>query len=280
MRKYLITGANGAIGSRLCEILKEQGGDLYKLSHSEIDFSLGMGCKEAIKSILKDFKPNYIFHLAGTFSNDFEAAFSINVLSARCILESVADLNHQCRVLLVGSAAEYGIVQSADNPIPEDFSVKPVSIYGLTKAWQTQLAQMFAQHGMDVVIARIFNVDSRKTSELLFIGRLVRQITEIQAGIRTKLEFGRLSFIRDYIDVDLATRKLITVMNIGLTGQIYHVASGTPVVMRDLLRKHLLENNIDPSKITLIEGESNRVGPIVEEIYADTRKFQSLINNN
>jgi GDP-4-dehydro-6-deoxy-D-mannose reductase len=56
-----------------------------------------------------------------------------------------------------GSAAEYGIVEPSRTP-SRSHVLRPVSPYGVTKAYQTLIAGFYAhQHGVDVVVARLFN---------------------------------------------------------------------------------------------------------------------------
>jgi len=148
---------------------------------------------------------------------------------------------------LIGSAAEYGVVRLEENPIREDRVLNPVSIYGLTKAWQTQLAGYYASSGVDVVVARVFNLDGPRLSERLFIGRLQKQIAEVLACQKTVIELGPLTAIRDYVSTDEAADQVLAIAEHGETGRVYHVASGLPVKMRDILVRYLSIHKLDAS---------------------------------
>ena len=60
-------------------------------------------------------------------------------MSTKNIFDSIREINVKARVLLVGSAAEYGRIEEADNPVSEAHPLRPISIYGLTKVMQTTL---------------------------------------------------------------------------------------------------------------------------------------------
>ena len=122
-------------------------------------FQLDVRDRSRFVSAIDSVEPDLVLHLAATFANDFDEAYSVNVAATRHLLDKVEQSGRRTRILLVGSAAEYGVVRSDENPIREDRVLAPVSIYGLTKAWQTQLAGLYASRGVDVVVARIFNLD-------------------------------------------------------------------------------------------------------------------------
>lgn len=59
-------------------------------------------------------------------------------------------------------------------------------------------------------------------------------------------------------------------------GLCHHVASGKPVVMRDLLEDKLEENNLDISIVRETEEKSNRAGYDVPKIYIDMQRTSQL----
>lgn len=277
MIKVLVSGANGALGVGLCRHLENtKEFEVHKLSRSTLDFESHDNVKRQLKAILERTAPDIVFHLAASFSDDLDVAYSVNVQSTRWLLESVTELNAASRIVVIGSAAEYGAVQEADNPIVETQPLRPVTTYGLTKVWQTHLAQMNARMGADVVVARIFNLDAPGASESLFVGRLRRQIEELKTGKRRQLEFGSLQSVRDYVDVESAVCQLLKISRHGDRGEVYHVASGKPVRMMDFLRRRLLDNGLDIDFLDNVGQQSNRNGPDVPVIYADVSKTRAL----
>ena len=148
MKTVLVTGATGALGQAVITYLRNTG--KYQViatsrhGDNETIFSLDVGNAEQFTSVLNRTKPDLLLHLAATFVNDFDEAYAINVDATRHLLNTVQKLGLTMRILLVGSAAEYGAIRPEENPIREDHALNPVSIYGLSKAWQTQLAGLYA----------------------------------------------------------------------------------------------------------------------------------------
>lgn len=281
MKTVLVTGATGALGRAVIErLLKDVDWRVIATSrhrHDECGFQLDVRNREQILAAIKITKPDLILHLAATFVNDFDDAYVMNVEAARHLLEVVRQSGLGTRVLLIGSAAEYGVVRPEDNPIREDRVLNPVSIYGLTKAWQTQLAGLYANRGVNVVVARIFNLDGPRLSERLFIGRLQKQIDEVLSGRRSVIELGPLTATRDYVSIDVAADQILAIAAHGESGRVYHVASGKPIKMRDLLIHYLAIHKLDVSIVQEAADLTNRIGYDVPVIYADVTNTMQLM---
>lgn len=275
MHKVLITGANGALGKAVAASFADMSNiEILKAMRSTNDDSelrLDVLDKQQVVSVIQIHQPRIIVHLAATFDADFEQSYKTNVLAAKYILDAVRDQQAKTRVLLIGSAAEYGVINPEENPIKEDHVLTPVSVYGVTKAWQTQLATLYASYGVDVLVARVFNLEGNGLSDRLFIGRVHRQIEEFLSAKRTVIETGSLSATRDYVNLKEAASQILSIAKHGSQGKIYHVASGVPVVMRDLLKKMLSENNIKMNVVQESNALSNRKGYDVPVIYADVK---------
>ena len=146
--RILVTGAAGFTAFHLAKLLAANGDtpavcdELY-FSSQQTDkpeycanyIPCDLSQFEAVNSLISSINPNQIYHLAGSFTNDYSLDYAANVLSTKNILDSLLQSGINARVLLIGSAAEYGAIEKADNPIPESHALRPVSIYGLTKVY-------------------------------------------------------------------------------------------------------------------------------------------------
>lgn len=280
--KILVTGASGALGRLLCRRLASDSGvEVLRADLAPGDvpgsFLCDVADASAVTALVGATRPDRIFHLAGSASNDFEAARSVNADGARFLCEAVRRCGLRARLVVIGSAAEYGLVEPAENPVPEARALKPVSVYGVTKAFQTQLAGFYAtHHAVDVVVARPFNLFAPGLPENLFVGRAERLIAQFQRGEIAGLEFGNLSSARDYVDGEQALDQLLLIADKGVSGEVYHVASGRPIVMRELLARLLREASIDPAVVREAPERPTRMGTDVPMIYADISKTRAL----
>lgn len=236
--------------------------------------------KEEIRTLIQQIRPKLIFHLAGSFSNSYAIDLAVNSHSAKHIFDALLEMNLAARVVLFGSAAEYGVVESEENPIHEDHVLRPVSIYGLTKAYQTQLAYCYARaHGIDVVVARMFNLLLPGLSDRLFVGRVECMIAQVQQGSLDIIEVGNLEGVRDYVTGEEAIRQVDLIADKGRSGEVYHVGSGRPLKMRDLLEVLLRDAGLDWSIVRSKEECGARTGYDVPLIYADMTKTNALDGN-
>ena len=81
--KALLTGANGFLGKHLVNKLNLEGCEVYSLGRVKAEnanfFHLeSLEDKKTIERCLLDINPNYLFHLAGTVSNDGDGSKKVN----------------------------------------------------------------------------------------------------------------------------------------------------------------------------------------------------------
>lgn len=284
MTTVLLTGASGALGRAVLQRLQGRPG--YRVvaagrqqqpAGQQESVVLDLRNAAQTAEVLAQVAPDWIVHLAASFSADFDEAYAINVEATRQLLEAVAASARPVRLLLCGSAAEYGIIEPDENPVREDHVLRPVSVYGMTKAWQTQLAGVYAARGVDVRVARVFNLDGPGLSERLFIGRLQAQIDAVLAGRQGTIELGPLGATRDYLTTDEAAEQLLAIAAHAPAASVHHVASGVGVTMRELMMRHLEASGLDVAIVREAAELSNRSGYDVPVIYADVSKTQDLI---
>ena len=248
--RVLVTGAGGFSGRHLVTYLvSNHSGDISCTSPTSKAgknwFSCDLTEREAVSQLIEQVAPDQIYHLAGLNSNDLDADYRVNVLSAQNILETIIETQRQCRVLLIGSSAEYGFVREEDNPVNEDHVLTPMTIYGLTKVYQTYLMKFYySRYNLDIVMARPFNLMGRDAPTNLFIGRIYEQIEAFQAARASKIVVGNLENRRDYIPIEEAVRHYVLIMQRGNSGEIYNVGSGTSIPIRDVLKQILEENGL------------------------------------
>lgn len=282
MIKVLITGAQGVSGRNLVTLLSTVATmRIYRTDlHGEAErdyYSCDLTDADAVERMVEEIKPERIYHLAGGYSHDYKTNYSINVLATKHLLD--ACLKHELcvRVLLIGSAAEYGVIREEENPVREDHPLSAVSLYGLSKVYQTELMKYYRNvFDMDIVMARTFNLLGDGFSRKLFIGNLLQQIIDYKNGVIDKIMVGNLENRRDYLHVSEAVRYYEIIMENGLSGEIYNVGSGKSVKINDILDEIIAENGIDQSGIGFLENRSASKLDI-KDIFADRTKLDRLL---
>ena len=270
-----MAGAAGFTGRHLCGLLRDRGGcDVVAAGRGQGIVECDFSDPSMVGALLEKVQPTGIFHCIGSFTNSWETDLHSNVTTTRTLLDSVGALASQCRVLLIGSAAEYGFAPAG--PVPETCPLRPASIYGLTKVMQTMLMDFFVRnHGMDIVMARTFNLFGDGCSPSLLPGRVSQQIERVRQGLQSTIQVRSLASHRDYLHVGNAVKDYVRIMEHGCRGEVYNVGSGTGVAMTSLVQELL-----DPSGLTMknveILPEDEGVKPNVPLICADTAKLRSL----
>ena len=120
MRTALITGASGFCARHLAKRLSSEegtliiGADWVPPADGESVFDdfarLDLSEFTQVFELLRRVRPNLVFHLAGIQQGEAKDIYRTNVMGAVHLLEAVRQVCHSARVLLVGSAAEYGFV--------------------------------------------------------------------------------------------------------------------------------------------------------------------------
>lgn len=277
--KILVTGSQGFTGKALIKLLSHDNKSqlfLADLNNQNISnkYKVDLTDYENVVNILNEVKPDQIYHLVGSATNIYEVDYANNVQTTKNIFDAIISNQINPQMLIVGSSAEYGVVQS--NPVSENSKLNPVSIYGLTKCYQTYLMQFYySMHKLNIVMARPFNLIGENAPPHLFAGKIFREIEKYKNHEVNKITVGNLSNYRDYIKIDDAVNQYKIILNNGLRGEVYNVGSGFSIKMSDLLRKLLDENDLT---IDIVE-EGKYCVPNkrdIKEIYADITKLRKL----
>lgn len=178
MRKILITGALGQIGSELTEEMRKiYGSDNVVASNRSIkeghEEQIASGPFEIVdvndpltlSKVLDKHKINTIVHLAAILSakgeNDPQQCWNINMYGLYNVLEAAREKN--CMVFTPSSIAAFGPLTPKDNT-PQDTIQRPTTMYGVTKAAGELLCDYyFKRYGVDTRGVRFPGLISYKT---------------------------------------------------------------------------------------------------------------------
>jgi nucleoside-diphosphate-sugar epimerase len=287
--KILITGAAGFTATHLAKLLAGKSDPVSapnELFFTSLRTNKPKYCThyipcdlskfESVNSLISSIRPDQIYHLAGSFTNDYALDYAANVSSTKNILDSLLHSGISAKILLIGSAAEYGAVEEEENPIAETHPLKPISIYGLTKLLQTQLMDYYYRmHQINIVMARTFNIFGRGMSSRLFLGRIYEQIDKYKRQEISKIAVGNLKNKRDYLDIKDTVKYYQAIMARGLSGEIYNVGSGKSIRIDDLLAKILDEAGLVHDVVEEQIYTANKQYEVAD-IYADMSKTKAI----
>src|SRR5439155_15027880 len=95
--------------------------------------------------------------------------------------------------------------------------------------------QHFLSHGTDTVMVRPFNHAGPRQSATYVLSALARQVAEVEAGRKPRVEVGNLDVVRDFTDVRDVVRGYHLLAEKGRAGEVYNLGSGRGTRLADAL---------------------------------------------
>jgi GDP-4-dehydro-6-deoxy-D-mannose reductase len=252
--KALITGVSGFVGSHLAEYLLDSGewevagtvfgpyGNIADLCGQLELYPAELSRLDVMTFILEQARPDVIFHLAAqplvsASRRDPWGTLESNIRMQLNVLEGVAEVKPECRVLVVGSSEEYGLLSPQDLPVDEETPLRPLSPYALSKVAQDLMGlQYYLTHNLHVIRVRPFNHIGPRQRTGFVAADLASQVAAAEVGLQPPVvEVGNLEARRDFSDVRDVVRAYVQLMASGEPGQVYNIGSGQSHSVEELL---------------------------------------------
>jgi GDP-4-dehydro-6-deoxy-D-mannose reductase len=266
----LVTGAGGFVGQWLIRALLERGEDvtgytfgppskigvLTPREENSVRWVEGdIRDSSAVDAVVAQRPFDAIYHLAGvTFvpaaGKDPATTFEINTLGAARLLSAVARARSSSarppRVLVVGSAEQYGAHDRRECPLPESAAQRPLTVYAASKAAQETIAlQAFAGSGLDVMVTRSFNHSGPGQNPQFLLPGIVGRIKALAKSDSRRLSIGNTEVTRDFLHVRDVTQAYMALIERGKSGEAYNVSSGKGSTVRELTQLALKIAGVD-----------------------------------
>ena len=281
MKRLLITGAAGFLGSTSAQYFSQRDWEIYGLDRVAPDKTTLAVLKDhaafrlpdpSLDELLTQWKPDACIHAAGRASvpqsmADPVSDFSDGPVLTFHVLEALRRCRPDCAFVLLSSAAVYG--NPASLPVHEDQTPNPISVYGYHKLQSEILCREFAKmFGMRTSSARLFSAYGPGLRRQVLWDITYKALTQ-----RTITLQGTGSESRDFLHVLDIARALECILNGALMkGEVINVASGRETKIADLAQ--LILNHVDPSIILKFSRELPSGTPTNWQ--ADIRKVSAM----
>jgi GDP-4-dehydro-6-deoxy-D-mannose reductase len=239
--RALVTGAHGFAGRYLVAHLRAMGDDVVELDRGG-ENGVDIVERAAVHARVADAQPDVVFHLAA-FTHVGES-WSVPTEVLRVNVEGTANVLDAARaagvgrVIVVGSAEEYGRAGTADVPLREDTPLRPTSPYAASKAAASLLAlQAHLGAGLDTVRVRPFNHTGPGQPPKFLVPALAHRIAAAERDEIDEIAVGSLDPVRDLSDVRDIVRAYRLLAEHGTAGEVYNVCSGQGVTVRDVAER-------------------------------------------
>ena len=261
MKKALITGADGFIGSHLTEMLVSRGYQVKALSQYNSFNNWGwledIYCMDQIKVLTGDIRdPHYckhiiqnvdiIFHLAALIAIPYSyvapnSYVDTNIKGTLNICQAAKE-NGNIRVIHTSTSEVYGTAHYV--PIDEKHPLQPQSPYSASKIAADAMAMSFFNaFELPVTIARPFNTYGPRQSARAVIPTI---ITQIANGMK-EIKLGDVSPTRDFNYVEDTCRGFIALAETDQTiGETVNIGSNFEISVGDMLNiiKKLMNSDV------------------------------------
>jgi UDP-glucuronate 4-epimerase len=277
VRRFLVTGAAGFIGSHLGEALQARGHEVVGLDAFTDYYDPALKEQNARTLDVRrldlaedelDFAGfDGVFHLAAqpgvrSFGDVFPLYVRHNVLATQRVLEAAAGAG--VRVVLASSSSVYG--EAERYPTPEETPPRPLSPYGITKLTGEHLAAAYERSfGLDAVVLRYFNAyGPRQRPDMAF----PRIMASLVSGAPFML-FGDGEQSRSFTYVLDVVEASLLAMDGAAAGSLYNVGGGQEATMNETiaLLEDIAGRPLDVRREPPVAGDQRRTK-------ADTRRIQ------
>lgn len=239
----LVIGADGFIGRHVYDGLKDAHDVVAGISPSNTSDTYSASTrvnlmdKSAVSALLTRVHPEVVIDCAGIV--DPNAKPEDNTTLTKNVFEALSgctDLPR--RIVLMGSAASYGFLRSADEiPVSEVTPLRAESGYALSKRLEEEYVTEYAKtSNFEIVVARLFNPIGKGMKSRFLIPSIIHQLENAEPNKQVVLEISRLDSERDYIDVRdvaLAIKSLAEAAT--LRHLVYNVGSGRATSNEELI---------------------------------------------
>lgn len=228
----------------------------------------------ALEKEVYELAPDAVIHCAGisfVASKDQEAFYRVHALGTSNLLNALTKLPIKPKkVLLASSATVYG--NAALTPTPEDYPLKPIDHYAMSKVAMEEMAKTFFDR-LPIVIARPFNYTGPGQHDNFLIPKLIRHFARKAPSI----ELGNLNVEREFNDVSTICQAYLALLGHGISGEVYNVGTGKVrslgFVVETLIRltNHPIQITVNPDFVRPNE---------VHRMCGDPSKLNELLTAN
>lgn len=293
MKRILVTGAAGFIGSHLVDTLLARGDEVLgvdsfntyydpAIKRRNVSQALGMDrfslseidiCDEAeLRKVFAEFQPEVVVHLAARAGvrpslQDPNLYHRVNVIGGQHILDACRDFR-VANLVFASSSSVYG--GSKEVPFREtDPVMTPVSPYAATKRMNELQAHVYHHiYGLRTTMLRFFTVYGPRQRPDMAIHKFTKMIL---AGEPIPM-FGDGSTFRDYTYIDDIIDGVVRCVDTPFDYEIFNLGESHTTSLRELIT--LIERHT--GREAIIDEQPMQAGD-VEKTYANVDHARALL---
>jgi GDPmannose 4,6-dehydratase len=196
--KAVIIGSRGQDGVYLTELLLSKRIEVIGVSRNNLDINVDLADFNAVKALLENYKPDYIFHLAAKSTTSHEALFqnyeSI-VTGSLNLLEAIRLYSPNTKIFLSGSGLQF---KNEGHPLNEFAPLQASSAYSMARIQSLYAARYYQGLGLRVYFGYFFNHDSPLRTEKHVSQMIASAVKRISMGEDKKIKIGNYNVRKEW----------------------------------------------------------------------------------
>ena len=288
--KVLVTGADGFIGSHLCQFLLKENHEIIAVSRNfkqlpklisnfhKIDFNeIDVTDFSSLSKIIIKHEPNIIIHLAGETSHkqSFENPMydvDVNTKSTLCMLETIRQSKLKTRFILASTFIVVGKPETL--PVNEYTPCNPSTVYGINRLSSEYFCKVYhSMYDIDAISFRITNAFGPREQYLTPTKNALNYLIYQAYKGKDITIYDEGNFFRDVIFVSDVISGIKTIMKNGVSGNLYWISSNKKTWFYEI--GQLLEE-LTSGNVKYIESPSYNNKVDVGNFVVDNSKLQSI----
>jgi GDP-4-dehydro-6-deoxy-D-mannose reductase len=248
MTTALVLAGDSFVGKHLCHKLRQAGWQVWATTRKANEAPGYERCDlcdaDRVDEVVSRSAASVVFQCAGaTHSSDPRELYNLHVDGILNVLTAVRKRLPPARVVLLGSAGEYGLVPPEALPVNEDYPCTPVSFFGASKLAQTELARAAAaEWKMSLVVVRPFNILGPGLPPYYFARSMAERLCQAKSrGSTGEISVVNAEATRDFVDVRDVVEALVSLG----TGpnpcardmELFNIASGRETRLLEVAQK-------------------------------------------
>lgn len=232
MKKVLLTGGTGLIGTQTIPCLINAGFQVYVMTIGDEPntpdvtyIKANLFDKHEVDKMFAEIKPEYLLHYAWLSTGLFNDNLNFDFLTSSIDLLKAFHKNGGKRVVIAGTYAEYGY---HDETLREDMPAEPINIYSQCKDFVHQIAEAYCKNNnISFGWGRIFSAFGIETDPRRLTSDVIKHLS---ADEPVTIRSG--SLIRDYIYTKDIAEAFVKFLDSKVDG-VVNICSGKDTSIHD-----------------------------------------------
>lgn len=297
MRKILILGASGQLGSELIDkylvdpnnivygmVRRSATGNFNNIQHNFKNdrFNLVRGDitdPTSLNNLLKEVQPDLIINTAA--QSHVHVSFEQPILTSKVtglgvlyLLESIRQFSPQSRLVQLSTSELWGNSKAPQN---EKTQFAPESPYGVAKLFAHEMCKLYRKsYNLNISCAICGNMEGPRRGREFVTQKIVESAIKIHLGKQDNLKLGNITTKRDWSSVHEIADGIIKLGNSDYREE-FVFGSGRTNTIEEFARLAFNVFNLDYQEYIQIDDEFKRPSEVYE-LKADSRKARKLLN--